>query len=61
MAKLRITGNETISFEGRIYVRPCGRGLVIESPACNYGWDLDDIFEEGKYYNVTITARQEPE
>ena len=47
-----------IKFNGKVYVRPCGRGITIVYPEKLDGRGLDEMFEENKYYSVDMTVQE---
>mgnify|MGYP006928256535 CR=1 FL=1 len=55
-----------VEYEGKIYIRPCGRGIdicdsVMPSPCHPEGireGSLDEIFEDGCLYEVKIIAQK---
>jgi hypothetical protein len=49
---------DNVKFSGCVYIRPCSRGISIESADRYNGWDLADIFEEGKTYEIEVKAKK---
>lgn len=51
-------GVRMIKFNGKVYVKPCGRGIKIIYPEKLYGRGLDEIFEENKYYKISMEVQE---
>lgn len=48
---------DEIIFSGRVYIRPCGRGVSIVAGEHD-GWHLEDILEENEYYEIELKAKR---